>query len=334
MRWPLVSTVLWAPLLLSAAGPQPAGRIEPLAPNELGRVLIVMYHGVAAPESEWQRTPEAFRKDLESLYDRGYRPIGLRDFAKGEISTPKGLSPVILTFDDGRPNNLDFIDSPTGRRAAPHTAVGILEDFAALHPDFPLKATFFLSGKRPFGEAATAKEKVQYLIDKGMDIGNHTDSHANLSLPRYASAQAIQRSIGLQSARLEAMAGPGYTVDTYALCHGARPQNRSLWPFLVAGAHQGHSYRHVAVLNVGGPPALSPFDSAFNPASLPRIRGSDHPSAPRGLSYWLHRFDKDPDSRFVSDGDPHLITAPASQSSRIDPARLEGRRLYLTGTAP
>lgn len=330
MRRPLLFIALCAPVLLCAAGPRPAGHIEPLAPNELGRVLIVMYHGVATPEREWQRTPEAFRKDLQSLYERGYRPIGLGDFVRGEISTPTGLSPVVLTFDDGRPNNLELIDGPNGRRAAPHTAVGIFEDFVALHPDFALKATFFLSGKRPFGDEDTATEKVRYLISKGLDIGNHTDSHANLSLSRYGTTQAVQRAIGLQSARLETMAGPGYTVDTYALCHGARPKNRGLWRFLLSGTHLGHSYHHVAVLNVGGPPALSPFDASFNPASLPRVRGSDHPTAPRGLTYWLHRFDKDPGSRFVSDGDPHVITVPASQSSHIDPRRLEGRRLQTT----
>ena len=44
-----------------------------LPPNELGRVMILEYHKIDQPEERWTRTPENFRRDLETLYARGYR---------------------------------------------------------------------------------------------------------------------------------------------------------------------------------------------------------------------------------------------------------------------
>ena len=44
------------------------------APNELGRVMILEYHKIDYPEERWTRTPENFRRDLETLYARGLPP--------------------------------------------------------------------------------------------------------------------------------------------------------------------------------------------------------------------------------------------------------------------
>ena len=49
------------------AGAQPAA----LAPNELGRVMILEYHKVDTPEGRWTRTPENFRRDLTRLWQHG-----------------------------------------------------------------------------------------------------------------------------------------------------------------------------------------------------------------------------------------------------------------------
>lgn len=330
MKWRAVCSAFAVGLAMAAMGATSgSGAASGLAPNEMGRVLILMYHGVGYPEGEWQRTPDALASDLRALYERGYRPIALRDFVQGRIDTPAGLSPVVLTFDDGRKNNLELLDRPGGPVADPRSAVGILQGFAAQHPDSSAAATFFLSGPKPFGDRDTAGEKVRYLLDAGMDIGNHTDAHANLALERYATGLAVQRTIGLQQQRLEQWAGAGYVVNTFALCHGARPKNRRLWPFLVSGEYRGHRYRHVAVLNVGGPAALSPFDVDFDPASLPRVRGSDHPTAVRGLYYWLDRFDAEPQTRFVSDGDPDTVMVTAVAAARVVKARIGNRRLVI-----
>jgi hypothetical protein len=70
----VLSLILAAALLfVSFAG---AGE---LAPNELGRIMILEYHKVDYPEATWTRTPENFRRDLETLYAKAYRLINLGD---------------------------------------------------------------------------------------------------------------------------------------------------------------------------------------------------------------------------------------------------------------
>ena len=70
-----------AALVLAAALLLPlAARAQPgLAPNELGRVMVLEYHKIDYPEERWTRTPENFRRDLETLYSRGYRLQSLKD---------------------------------------------------------------------------------------------------------------------------------------------------------------------------------------------------------------------------------------------------------------
>ncbi|HEY7437429.1 MAG TPA: hypothetical protein VIE41_19975, partial [Methylomirabilota bacterium] len=43
--------------------------------NELGRVMILEYHKIDNPEGRWTRTPENFRRDLQRLWERGYRLV-------------------------------------------------------------------------------------------------------------------------------------------------------------------------------------------------------------------------------------------------------------------
>src|SRR4029077_10178901 len=92
-------------LLLVPAGLLLAGAAsaEPLAPNDLGRVMILEYHKIDRPESRWTRTPENFRSALRALWERGYRLVALNDYLDGAIRLPRGTSPVILTFDDSSP---------------------------------------------------------------------------------------------------------------------------------------------------------------------------------------------------------------------------------------
>ena len=55
-------------LLLAAAVAVPSvASADSLAPNELGRVMILEYHKIDYPENRWTRTPENFRRDLETL---------------------------------------------------------------------------------------------------------------------------------------------------------------------------------------------------------------------------------------------------------------------------
>jgi len=62
----VLSLILTAALLLISY----TGAAD-LSPNELGRVMILEYHKIDYPEERWTRTPENFRRDLETLYAKG-----------------------------------------------------------------------------------------------------------------------------------------------------------------------------------------------------------------------------------------------------------------------
>ena len=116
---------------------------EALGVNELGQVMVLM-HQIGEEEAEWVRTPENFRKDLETLYAAGYRLIALNDLLDGNITVPAGTTPVVLTFDDGTIGHFRYIEQDGQTVIDPDCAVGILEQFAAEHPDFGQAATFFI----------------------------------------------------------------------------------------------------------------------------------------------------------------------------------------------
>ena len=44
-------------------------------PNEMGRIMVLEYHLIGDRNSAYSRERVQFRKDLELLYDRGYRPV-------------------------------------------------------------------------------------------------------------------------------------------------------------------------------------------------------------------------------------------------------------------
>src|SRR5687767_15986703 len=79
-------------------------------PNEVGRVMILEYHKIDYPEERWTRTPETSRRDLETLYARGYRLQSLNTLLEGRVTVPAGTTPVVLTFDDSSPGQFRYVD--------------------------------------------------------------------------------------------------------------------------------------------------------------------------------------------------------------------------------
>ncbi len=280
-----------------AAGLVLAGAVaaEPLAPNELGRVMILEYHKIDRPEGRWTRTPENFRRDLRALWERGYRLVALNDYLDGKIRLPRGTSPVILTFDDSSPGQFRYVDRQGEWVIDPDCAVGILEAFEREHPEFGHAATFYvLPGADPpnrlFDQAALATKKLQYLASRGYEIGNHTLWHANLS--RYSESVVRQQVASAQEWIQRHV--PGYRTRTLALPMGAYPRDTG---WVTTGAVNGSTYRHDAILMVSGGPAPSPRAKGFDPTHLPRIQAVESE-----LNHWLTYFDRNPKERYVSPG--------------------------------
>ena len=265
---------------------------DPLPPNPDGKIMILEYHKIDRPEARWTRTPENFRRDLQRFYEKGYRLIRLGDFLENRIRVGKGKTPLILTFDDSSPGHLRFLpNGKGGYRVDPDCAVGILESFAAAHPDFGLAATFFvLPAADPpnhlFNQPEYEDEKLRYLVRKGFEIGNHTFWHANLA---QVSETEARRQLALAVKRIRE-AVPDYTPKALALPLGNYPKDKR---FLLQGAFEGTAYRHLGVMKVSGGPAVPPGHPAFDPLRIPRIQAVESE-----LTYWLRHFDRNPGERF------------------------------------
>jgi peptidoglycan/xylan/chitin deacetylase (PgdA/CDA1 family) len=294
---------------------------ESLPPNELGRVMILEYHKIDRPENRWTRTPENFRRDLQRLWERGYRLVKLGDFLDGKIVLPRGTSPVILTFDDSSPGQFRYVQRQGEWVIDRECAVGILEAFARAHPGFGHAATFYvLPGADPpnrlFNQPALATRKLAYLATNGYEIGNHTLWHANLS--RYP--EPVVRSQIATAQEWIQQHVPGYRPRTLALPMGAYPR-QTRWAEV--GDVNGKSYRHDAILMVAGGAAPSPFAKSFDPYHLPRIQAVEHE-----IQGWLTYFERHPEDRYVSDGEPGTATVPASgvaKSRTLPGVRVVGR---------
>lgn len=301
----VLSLILTAALLLvSYAG---AGD---LTPNELGRVMILEYHKIDYPEERWTRTPENFRRDLETLYAKGYRLINLGDLLDRKIKIPAGTTPVVLTFDDSSPGQFRYIEANGSVQIDPKSAIGVLEAFIAEKPDFGRGGTFYVlpgasKPNRLFNQPEYEAKKLLFLVSHGYEIGNHTLWHANLGKYPEATvrAQVAEAQVWIQRHV------PDYKTRTLALPHGVYPPDVN---WVLNGTAKGTTYSHDAVLMVAGGPAPSPFSRAFDPVRLPRIQAVE-----RDLGYWLNYFDKNPHERFVSDGDANSVTVPAASRDRL-----------------
>ena len=161
--------------------------------NELGRVPIMMYHGIIdtnetkyvggnVDKDGYNRTANAFRNDLEFYYQSGYRMIRLTDYVNGKIDVELGYSPIVLTFDDGNKNNFNVLgrNSDGSLQIDPNCAVGILETFKKKYPDFNVTATFFVMNGL-FNQSEYNEEIMKWLVDNGYDIGSHTTNHADFT---------------------------------------------------------------------------------------------------------------------------------------------------------
>ncbi|NLW23678.1 MAG: polysaccharide deacetylase family protein [Clostridia bacterium] len=285
--------------------------------NEAGQIMILEWHVIGEKEGRWSRTYDNFRKDLETLYARGYRLVSLRDVATNNIAVEAGYTPVVLTFDDGTAGHFRYIEKDGERIIDPNCAVGILKSFAEEHPDFGLEATFYINYYTPFGQKDSWQDKIKEVIDLGMDLGNHTVNHKKLS---QLSQEEVAREIGKMVQMVEQIV-PGYKLDTLALPHGINPKDVS---WAVSGEYEGISYHNKAILLVGAGPIKSPVVKGFDATKLPRIQVFQEE-----FDKWLTYFDNNPDKRYISDGNPDTIAVPAAQAHLVDESKIGDKELII-----
>ncbi|MEO3867223.1 polysaccharide deacetylase family protein [Nonomuraea sp. B12E4] len=278
--------------------------------NEAGLVPVLMYHRILAkPVASIDRTPAQLRRELETLADQGYVPITAREFAIGDIRVPAGRFPVVLTFDDGHPSQfaLDASGNPV-----PGTAVAVIQEVAARHPDFRPVATFWIT-REPFGlvDAESQKTAVRWLVDHGYEVANHTWSHPDL---RAIKRKRVREQIVRLERLLKHLGVP--SSRTLALPYGSLPRNKK---DARVGSWDGTRYDFAGVFLAGAEPSLSPYAKKFDRGAIQRIQSNGKKGECREWcsQHWLEWLHKHPGERYVSDGDPDRISIPGKLRGNI-----------------
>lgn len=287
--------------------------------NELGEVPIMMYHGIHNKTNDetdyiggnvdkdgYQRTSEAFRNDLEFYYQNGYRMIRLNDYVDGNIDVALGKSPLILTFDDGLSNNIKVtgLDSKGNIIIDPNSAVGILEEYKKKYPDFNVTATFFVNGGL-FSQPEYNEKILNWLVDNGYDVGNHTNTHVNFS---NVDSTRTMKEVGIVYELLDSII-PGKYVNILALPFGSPYKlNHANMPYIFDTTYNNKNYVTKSALRVGWKAEVSPFDSDFNPKFLKRIRAYDNNGVDFDIEMNFKLLEK---NRYISDGDKDIIVIPS-----------------------
>ncbi len=286
--------------------------------NELGNIPIMMYHGIVNKLDEdtpytggnvdkdgYHRTTESFIKDLEFYYSEGYRMIRLEDYVKGVIDVPLGKSPIVLTFDDGLENSIKVTGvDDNGIIIDPNCAVGILESFKKKYPDYNVTATFFVNGTL-FRQPKYNEQILNWLVDNGYDIGNHSYNHADFTK---ISESKSEEEIGKLYNLLDKYIKDKY-INIVALPFGS-PYKKSHNNFkhIINSSYENVVYNTISTLQVGWEANYSPFSSNFDESFIKRIRAYDN----NGTNFDItHNFNRLKNNKYISDGDKNKIVVPA-----------------------
>lgn len=296
---------------------------DEVKPNELGHIMVVMYHGIL-DLPPYHRIEEDFLKDLQYMYDNNYRLISMEDYKNNNINIKAGFTPIVLTFDDGLSTTFSLEEVEGKLVAKKGTAIELLERFCNENPDFGKAASLYINGgKNAFEGAGTYEERLNWLVDNGYEIGNHTYSHPKLS---QLNAEEIQKEIGMVDTLIK-KAIKDYTVDVITYPHGIRPEE-SLRKFVVSGSYEGQSYNYSLGFREGpSGPMVPPLHIDFDPYNCPRVRGSD--GAEGDLWWWFNYYENHPKMKFISDGNPNRISVPQEYEDKINLELIEEKELYI-----
>jgi peptidoglycan/xylan/chitin deacetylase (PgdA/CDA1 family) len=305
-----------------------AEEIEEIRPNENGRIMVVMFHNFVEEfkpttyyQGDYTTTFLEFEKLLENLYEKDYRLISMEDFLNHNIRVEAGKIPMIFTFDDATAGQFHLIKKDDELIVNPKTAVGIMEKFHEKYPDFGAKGVFYVNLANPtFLGAGTLKERLEHLVDKGYEIGNHTKSHINLTTVK--DPEIVRSEVGGNQKLMEEII-PGYTLKTFSLPFGAPAGD--LISHVIRGEYEGISYENLAIMEVGWQPTHSPINKNLNRMSVNRVRASGINPVQADLGWWLNNLSRG--EQYISDGNPYTITVPESKMSSVDLEKIGEKKL-------
>jgi len=117
-------------------------------------VPILTYHQFAPDNADVSTALKMrlsdFRLQMQSLYDNGYALVSLEKWLNGDLVTPPGRRPLVISMDDLYYNNQLSLTS--SGEPDPATGIGVLWQFYQEHPDFGFHLTLFASlGEKLYG---------------------------------------------------------------------------------------------------------------------------------------------------------------------------------------
>ena len=294
--------------------------------NELGRVPIMMYHGIRektknstgtvggnVDKDGYNRTPEAFKKDLEFYYENGYEMIRLEDYINGKVTAGYGKSPIILTFDDGNEDNIRVtgLDDNGNIIIDKNSAVGILEEFKKEHKDVNVTATFFVNGGI-FNQSEYNDKILKWMVENGYDIGNHTQTHLDI---KKSSSDRVQKEITYVYDELEKVI-PGKYVKIIALPFGSPyVKSHDNFKYVLSSTYNNKTYETEAALRVGWEPEVSCFNKDFDKTFLKRCRAYDNNGKEFDIDMVFNSILKT--TKYISDGNPDTIVVKEKDKDKL-----------------
>ena len=278
--------------------------------NELGNIPIMMYHVIVDIKKDtynvdkggYTRTKDGLINDLEFYYKNNYRMIRLIDYINGNINTKLGFSPIVLTFDDGNKDNIRVLgrDEKGNLIIDPNSAVGILEGFKKKYRDYNITATFFVN-KGLFGQREYNNEILNWLVDNGYDIGNHTSNHLHLDR---ISENKVQEEIATLYDKLDEII-PNKYVKIIALPFGKPSgKNHKNFKYAIKSEYNNKEYKSEGVLRVGWDSNESPYSKNFDPHFIKRARAYDNNGRDFDIKMVFNLLEK---TRYISDGNSSTI---------------------------
>ncbi|NJN99774.1 MAG: polysaccharide deacetylase family protein [Anaerolineales bacterium] len=142
-----------------------------------------------------------------------------------------------------------------------------------------------------FGQPELAQQKLQMLVEWGMEVGSHTISHANLA---ESEPEEVKRQLALSQTRLEEELLPGYEVVSLSVPFGAYPADERL---LVGGMYQDKLYTYQPPSRSAAAWLPRPHTPEFDPYHIPRVQAIQSE-----LDYWLD-YANQPGVYYVSPGE-------------------------------
>lgn len=284
-------------------------------PNELGDIMVIMYHGVDSDrKGEYHISSRQFLDDLQYLKREKYIPISMNDFLNGNINIKKGYTPVVLTFDDGLPSQFSFEKENGKLVPVENTAVDIMNNFAEENPEFGKNAIFYINGSNdPFKGEGTFKQRIDYLLDNGYEVSNHTYNHENLS---QISAKKIKSEIGKVDKMLKE-ARSDINLRSISLPFGIRPKKENE-KYIKNGIYENNEYSYEYAFRAGPSAPLYPtYHKDYQKLNAPRLRGNNGEYG--DMWYYIrYQYDNSDRKKYISDGFKNIITVPEEKKRNLN----------------